>query len=75
MSSILLAPKQLPTIPTAVDASVLPENPSDLQNVPLWTRGREGTQKWTPQDKERGSKLVKNLRMTFVDDGQHIFYL
>ena len=23
-------PKQLPTIPTAVDASVLPENPSDL---------------------------------------------
>ena len=45
-----------------------------LSVILLWARGGEGTQKWTPQDRERGSKLVENLWWPFMDDGQHIFY-
>ena len=34
----------------------------------------EGTQKWTPLNRGRGSKLVENLWRSFMDDYQHIFY-
>ena len=38
-------------------------------------RGGKGTQKWTPLNKGRGSKLVEHQWRSFMDDDQFIFKL
>ena len=39
----------------------------------LRTGGGGGAQRWTPLDRERGSKVVQNVRTSFIDDRRHIF--